>query len=663
MMSRLARAVSFLTLIGAGSVAAQTWDTSGNHLLNGTYYFRDATYQVNDAVGNLAYAAALYGTISFDGNGNYTMNSPFLVDSNGNDQAEPSVIGTYKISASGYGFLDNPFGDSIYGSVSNGVFVGSSTESGLNDLFIAVTTAPAASSSTLQGTYSMAYMNFGSTDGSPGANYDALGQFTADGRGNIGTVNFTGYFGASGTAAFNVSEPGVRYIFSNGAANLTFPTSGNPAVAGTQFLYISPDGNFVFGGSPNFWDFFVGVRKGTTASFGGTYYQAGLSEDASQLASSGFAIIGSYYGSLIATSSGAIIGHQRFEDVFGSAGVEDDTYSDAFPTTAAGQYTDGLTQYFFSQDGGVRIGFGNGPFLGIDASVRAPTFTGSGVFLDPTGVRNAASFAPFTAQLAPGELIVLFGSGLANNPVVQSTAPFPNTLGGVQVLITSNNVTVAAPLYYVTSSAIAAVVPYATSGIAQIQVVNNGNPSATVTAFVGSTAPGVLTQGSDGISDAIVQHLDFSLVTPANPAQPGETLLGYVTGLGAVSPTIADGAAGPSDTLSNATNAITAYIGGQTATVSFAGLAPTLSGLYAIVFTVPTGVASGNQTFTLGGPDAFSFESILPVGGSVSIASAPSVSRNGTSPAAIRSNRIRGGQRSESIRKKATFHSLFHSLL
>jgi uncharacterized protein (TIGR03437 family) len=395
---------------------------------------------------------------------------------------------------------------------------------------------------------------------------------------------------------------------------------------------------------------FVGVRKGTAASFGGgsTYYQAGLSEDASQLGSAGFAVIGSYYGSLIATSSGAIIGHQRFEDVFG-AGSEDDTYSDTYSTSAAGQYTDGSIQYTFSQDGGVRIGFGVGPFLGIDVAVRGPSFSGSGVFLDPTGVRNAASFAPFTAQLARGELIELTGSGLANKTVIQSTAPFPNTLGGVQVFFNINNVNVAAPLYYVTSGQIAAVVPYEATGIAQIQVVNNGVASKTVTAFIGTTAPGVLAQASNGISDAIVQHLDFSLVTPANPAQPGETLLGYVTGLGDVSPAINDGAPGPSgDTLSSATNTITVYVGGMPATISFAGLAPTLSGLYAIVFVVPTTVGSGEQTFTLGGPDAFSFESTLPVGGISGVNS--QADRAGTSRAALR--RPRSRQRAQILQKR-----------
>jgi uncharacterized protein (TIGR03437 family) len=626
-MKTIARAMSFMALIAAWPAAAQTWDNSGNKLVNGTYYFRYSTYTVGDSSGLINYAGALYGTITFDGNGNYVMNTPWLVDSSGNNQQETSVSGTYTIAASGYGFIANPFGDFIYGLVTNGVFVGSSTESGANDLFIAAIATPTATSATLKGTYSMAY--FSVPDGDPGDNYDALAQFTADGRGNIGTVNFTAYTGLSGSSPIPVAEAGVHYVFSNGAGNISFPTASNEAVAGTQFLYISPDGNFIFGGSANFWDFFVGVRKGTATSLGGTsasgvcqpqclYYQAGLSEDSSQLtATTGYAIIGSYYGSLLATG-GDIIGHQRFEDVFG-IGSEDDTYSDAYPISATGEYIDGTTQYDFSQDGGVRIGFGIGPFLGIDVSLRAPSFSGPGVWLDPTGVRNAASFSPFTAQVADGELMILLGTGLANGTVVTTASPFTKNLGGVQVLIND----VLSPLYYVSSGAIAVVVPYgtgATTPIAKFQVFNNGTPSNVVYAFVGATAPGMLAQGSDGISDGIVQHLDFTMVTQANPAQEGETLLGYVTGLGDVSPAIADGAAGPSDPTSNATNAITMAVNGLAANVTFAGLVPTLSGLYAVVFTVPTGVGSGDALLTLGGPDAFSFEATLPVGGSNSSA-------------------------------------------
>jgi len=628
-MTRLVRIGTFLTLITAGCAAAQSWDSSANNLLNGTFFFRDVSYLIADGAGNINRAFALYGSISFDGKGNYTIATATTVDSNAMAPGSiNNISGTYSISASGYGFLSNPISvvAFICRSVSNGVFVGSSTENGaFNDLFIAVTSTPTASNTTFQGNYSMAYMSV--PDGDPNDNYDAIGQFTSDGRGNIGTINFTAYDGGDGATPINISETGVRYNFSAGVARLSFPTSGNLAVAGTQVMYISPDGNFIFGGSSAFWDFFVGVRKGSATSLSGLYYTAGLSEDASQLGTAGYAIIGSFYGSSIYTG-GNIVGHQRFTDVFGN-GVEDDTFSDVYPTSAAGEYTSGSTQYDFSQDGGVVVGFGIGPFLGINVGLRAPTFSGSGVWLDPTGVRNAASFAPFTAQVADGELMVLFGTGLSPTNLVDSTAPFGTNLGGVQVLV--NNIL--APIYYVTQGALAVVVPYGTSAaagtsqVAQFQVINNGVPSNVVTAFIGQTAPGVLTQGSNGISNAIVQHLDYTLVTQANPAKVGETLLGYVTGLGDVSPAITDGAPGPSppDPLSNTTNPISVYINGIPATVGFAGLAPTLSGLYAIAFTVPAGVGAGDQTFTLGGPDAFSFESVLPVAGTGANVAARSV--------------------------------------
>jgi uncharacterized protein (TIGR03437 family) len=54
---------------------------------------------------------------------------------------------------------------------------------------------------------------------------------------------------------------------------------------------------------------------------------------------------------------------------------------------------------------------------------------------------------------------------------------------------------IAAPLYYVSSTQIAALVPYSVStfGIATIQVKNNGVASNTVSEFVNATTPGVLT--------------------------------------------------------------------------------------------------------------------------------------------------------------------------
>ena len=59
--------------IAALPVRAQTWDTSGNGLLNGTYYFREIAWQGQaDSTNDLQFAAAVYGTITFDWQGHYT---------------------------------------------------------------------------------------------------------------------------------------------------------------------------------------------------------------------------------------------------------------------------------------------------------------------------------------------------------------------------------------------------------------------------------------------------------------------------------------------------------------------------------------------------------------------------------------------------------------
>jgi uncharacterized protein (TIGR03437 family) len=80
-----------------------------------------------------------------------------------------------------------------------------------------------------------------------------------------------------------------------------------------------------------------------------------------------------------------------------------------------------------------------------------------------------------------------------------------------------------------------------------------------------------------------------------------------------VSPAIVDGAAGPSDPPSKTTETITVQVDKLPAAVSFSGLVPTLSGLYAIVFTVPSGVHAGDVSLEIDGSDASSSEALLPV--------------------------------------------------
>ena len=617
--------MKFLLLLLVASAAtpfqasAQTtgWDSSGNGMLNGTYYFRQVYYVLSsNGDGSLNDALSLYGTATFDGAGKYSM-SVSLLDLANQQLQSGTLSGTYSIAASGQGFLSSPLpslsGDYVFGMVNQqGIFVGSSTETlkGYHDLLIAAPLAsPLPTASTFRGSYSMAYMDLSS--GSPQYTIGLMAQMNADGVGKLGTVSVAGYLGGNGSTKTTQSLSNVAYIFSGGAAKVTFPTSNSALLSGQYYLYFSPDGNFFFGGSPFAADMLVGVRTGTgTPNLSGLYSEAGIDEDESTLGS-GYATIDTFYGSFSA-NSGVLVGHQRLNSEAVSLSYNY-TYADSYTLGANGTYSNPAANYVVGP--GIRIASGIGPFLGLSVGLAAPSvspsLSSSGVFLNPQGVVNAGSFATFTAGIAPGELLTLYGSNMAAGTQVASAVPFPTTLNNVQVKI--NNTP--APLYYVTPTQIAVIVPYAvTTGVAQVQVINNGVASNTVTMQVATTAPGVLTQNKNGLGYGDAVHQDGSLVTAQNPAKIGETVELFLTGLGGVNPTIADGAPGPSDTPSKAASTITAFVGGVQATVSYAGLAPQLAGLYQINLTIPAGVTAGDNGLDISGPDAYSAVCLIPIG-------------------------------------------------
>jgi uncharacterized protein (TIGR03437 family) len=594
--------------------SAQSWDPTGNSQLLGNYYFREVVYGGNDQAGDVTDGWAIYGGITFNGNGTFSISATqgVMYDAYTGQVSNFVANGTYTIGANGHGFINWSVPSvsvkyTIKVLVSGGVLVGSATDTsyGINEMFVATLGSPTQlTASAFNGSYSLAYMNIPVNNYIYDA-YDALIQLSANGTGGIGTASINGFIGSGGSTAFNVNETNVKYIFSGGAAVVSFPTGNNLPLVGQEYLYFSPDQNFVFGGSPGNTDFIVGVRTGSGPNLSGLYYQAGLDVDESTL-SSGYATPDSYYGAFSA-SGGLIVNHQRLLSVF-NQGAYDYMFADDYSSGAT--YADSYGIKYVMGNGGVRIGYGQGPYLGINVAIPGPNFTGSAVFLSPVGVVNAASSAPFTAGIAPGELITLYGANLASSTTVASTLPFPTTLGGVQVLI--NNV--AAPVYVVSPGQISAIVPYSiTTPIAQIQVVNNGTKSNAVTSYVNQSAPGVFTNPTGGLGYAAALHANYSPVTTKSPAVVGETISVYVTGLGGVFPSVPDGTAGPSSTLSTAVATIQVYVNGVQATTSYVGLAPGLAGLYQINFTIPSGVTAGNAALDISGPDAYASEAGLPV--------------------------------------------------
>jgi uncharacterized protein (TIGR03437 family) len=445
-------------------------------------------------------------------------------------------------------------------------------------------------------------------------------QVNPDGAGNLGNVTITGYMEGYGSSLATQTSTGVKYTNPGGAEVVTFTNPSNATlIAGQKYLYISPDGNFVFGGSPTGWDFLVGIRTASgTPGFGGLYYQAGM-----DLSS----VFDTYYGSLNA-NAGVAVGHQRVNDVLDGY-LYDYTYGEAYSVSPNGTYSNPAIMNYLVGAGGVRIGSGIGPYLGINVALPAPSFSGPGVYLNPAGVVNAASSAPFTAGIAPGDFITLYGANLAPGIATAYTVPFPMAAGldGVQVTVNG----LPAPVEFVSPGQISAIVPYAVgSSIARIQVNNNGVLSNVVTEFVNLTAPGVFTVPAGGLGYGAVLHGNYSLVTAQSPAQVGETVAVYLTGLGTTNPVIPDGSAGPASSQTN--NTIQVYIGGLQATVSYSGLAPGLAGLYQVNFAVPTGVTAGDNTLEIVGPDSDAAEALIPVG----TALAASAASPAPQPAALR---------------------------
>ena len=131
-----------LVLLAAATAAwgqNTPWDTTGNRLLRGIFNFRQIHLETANSPGSFSKRIAVFGQIVFDGNGNYSISGAGVLDSSVGSRSTLTVNGTYAISSSGFGFLDSPAlkGALTFGLVSQGIFIGSSTEGDAYDLLIA----------------------------------------------------------------------------------------------------------------------------------------------------------------------------------------------------------------------------------------------------------------------------------------------------------------------------------------------------------------------------------------------------------------------------------------------------------------------------------------------------------------------------------------------
>lgn len=231
-------------------------------------------------------------------------------------------------------------------------------------------------------------------------------------------------------------------------------------------------------------------------------------------------------------------------------------------------------------------------------------------------IANAASSQAFGPPLAgsgnsalavsPGEIVVLFGTGLGPNTLTVNTpssTAFGTQLAGTTV---SFNGTLA-PIIYTSSSLVAAVVPYSVSGKSSVPVtVNyNGKTSATSTVPVTLTAPGCFTADTSGTGQAAAVNSNGTLNSAGNPATVGDFITLYCTGEGQTNPGGVDGKLANASPYPAPIQYVNATMNGVPATVLYAGAAPTLvAGVMQVNLQIPTGL-----------PTSTSIPVVLNVGG------------------------------------------------
>jgi uncharacterized protein (TIGR03437 family) len=213
-----------------------------------------------------------------------------------------------------------------------------------------------------------------------------------------------------------------------------------------------------------------------------------------------------------------------------------------------------------------------------------------------TGVTNSAGNVPIglpNSGIAQGSIFVVYGSGLGPSELVEvSTYPLPTTQGlaGTTATVTVGSTTETCIMFYTVSGQVAAILPSATpTGTGTLKVTYQGQSASTP---ITVTAAGFNTYAANNVGSgpAVVTDANFNVITMVNPAYPGETLILWGTGLGAVN---GDETEPPMQY--DLGTGVQVFVENQPATVLYGGRSGD-AGLDQINFTVPLGISGGCRT-------------------------------------------------------------------
>jgi hypothetical protein len=248
------------TILGFGiALSAQTLD---NKSLSGKYFFRELLL-----ASDTAEARTLWGTLTFDGNGNFTYQAQQLIGATA--PASATGTGTYRVTSGGLATLSDPLrsGATLNARVGVGAVVASDTEAGntVVDLLIALPAPNLTAGPHLQGTYRIATLE------APNGNFGLLRETFFKAAANGGDVAVTGQAVNLGDRKITQTVTAASFTLGgDGTGVATFPITGafdssTQLLGGAKSIYVSADGGFFIGGGTGAGGhgMLVGLRAGT----------------------------------------------------------------------------------------------------------------------------------------------------------------------------------------------------------------------------------------------------------------------------------------------------------------------------------------------------------------------------------------------------------------
>jgi uncharacterized protein (TIGR03437 family) len=226
------------------------------------------------------------------------------------------------------------------------------------------------------------------------------------------------------------------------------------------------------------------------------------------------------------------------------------------------------------------------------------------------GVVNSGSYS--AQGVAPGSIVSVFGTNLAASTATDSAIPLPTGLSDV-TSVTFNGIP--AGLYFVSQNQINAQLPFdvlpAGSGPVNIVVTRSTGASAPRNVTVTPSSPGIFTTIGNGLGQAFAyDNTTGAIAAPASmvvgsfltapiSVSSGHALIIACTGLGAVTPSIADYVAASDGAIRYTLRQPTVLIGGVPAQFVYSALSPQFVSEYQIGVipdpSTPTGDAVSVQ--------------------------------------------------------------------